>query len=369
MSWTTPTLADLRALVRDTIAARLSSSPLIANSVARVLSDANAGLAHLTLRYLAWLSRQFLPDTAEAEWLRERHARIWLGGWKEATFAAGTISATGVDGSVVPEGSRLSAGVGSAVVEFVTTAEKTIGATATTIPVVALTAGAIGNLEPGSAISFSTAISGVDGGATVIVMEGGAEEESDDDLRTRVLFRIQNPPMGGDADDYVRWALEVPGVTRAWSSPLEMGMGTVTLRFMMDQLRATTNPLTNGFPLTQDIAAVHAHLDQKRPIAVKDFFVVAPIAHSIDFTISSLVSDDASTRANIADSVTAMLKDRSAPGHATNGVGQTAQTIYEAWVSEAIMQAAGVDHFDLAMTDAVMPTNGHMGVLGTITYV
>jgi hypothetical protein len=38
----------------------------------------------------------------------------------------------------------------------------------------------------------------------------------------------------------------------------EMGIGTVTLRFMMDELRATPgNYLTNGFPTSVDVAAVH----------------------------------------------------------------------------------------------------------------
>lgn len=368
MAWTTPTLKEIRELVRDAVTARLGSGPMIANSVLRVLSDANAGLAHLTLRYVDWLSRQFLPDTAEGEWLRERHARIWLGGWKEATFASGTISATGVEGAIVPEGTRLSAGSGASVIEYATTEQKTIGATATTIPVKALTAGAVGNLDAGAAISFSTAISEVDGGATVVTLAGGADEESEDDLRSRVLFRIRNPPMGGDADDFVRWALEVPGVTRAWCSPLEMGVGTATLRFMMDDLRSTTDPMTSGFPTDSDITIVKAYIDAKRPVAVKDFFVAAPIPRPINITISNLSSDDASTRANIKDSISSMLHDRASPAFAVNGVGQPAQTIYAAWVSEAIMLAAGVEYFHLISSDEVMESPGHMAVLGTVFY-
>src|SRR6478736_4591283 len=87
-------------------------------------------------------------------------------------------------------------------------------------------------------------------------MTGGADTETDDQLRARVLFRIQQPPMGGDANDYVAWALAVPGVTRAWCSPLEMGMGTVTVRFMMDELRASNG----GFPLGEDIETVSDYL-------------------------------------------------------------------------------------------------------------
>jgi uncharacterized phage protein gp47/JayE len=62
----------------------------------------------------------------------------------------------------------------------------------------------------------------------------GSDIESIPDLRARLLERIQNPPSGGAAEDYVAWALEVPGVTRAWVYPKEMGAGTVTVRFVRD---------------------------------------------------------------------------------------------------------------------------------------
>ena len=367
MPWTTPPLDELRKLNRDNVTGGLNAGAMVPNSVLRVLSDANAGLAYLNLLYIDWLSRQLLPDTAEGEWLKNRHAKIWLGGWKQATFAAGSITATGTDGTIVPVASRLSISVGNATLQYETLAEKTIGSGNTTIAIRALQSGAASNMDAGTALSFSSAISGADGSATVVTLTGGANEESDDDLRTRVLFRIQRPPMGGDADDYVRWALEVPGVTRAWASPLEMGVGTVTLRFMMDELRATADPLTNGFPNDEDIAAVRAYMGTKRPVAVKDFFVEAPIPEPISFTLSNLVNADASTLVNIQTTVKTMLKDRAAPAYAVNGVGQEAQTIYAVWVSEAVLQAADVEHFDLVMTDHVMPSNGHMAVLGSIT--
>ena len=45
------------------------------------------------------------------------------------------------------------------------------------------------------------------------------------------------------------------------------------------------------------------------------------------------------------------------------------QTIYAAWVSYAIMSAPGVQSFHLVTTDDyVMPSLGHMAVLGTILY-
>ncbi len=360
MPFTVYTLQQARQIARDYVSAKLPGSELAPpNSRVRVLSDSNAALAQLNLLYLSWLAQQLLPDTAESEWL-DRHADIWLGGRKPATFATGIVNLTGTDGTPVPAGTVLA--IGS--VQYQTTIEILVGSGPTPAPVTALAPGAAGNAAAGTAVSVITVISNLDGFGSVVSLTGGTDAETDDALRARVLFRIQEPPMGGSADDYVRWALAIPAVTRAWCSPLEQGIGTVTLRVMMDELRADSG----GLPTADDLAAIQAVIDALRPVTVKDFFVCAPVFEPIDFTIRSLDSDDAATRAAIAASVTAMLADKAAPAHAVNGVAQPAQTIYAAWVSDAILQAAGVNSFDLVMDDHVMPNPGNIAVLGSIVY-
>lgn len=365
MPWTTPTLRQVRETVRDNVVSALSGASMIGNNVLRVMSDAQAGLAHLTLRYIDWVTLQLLPDTAEQEWL-DRHGDIWLTnadettGRKSASYASGLVNFTGSIGAQVPSGSQLN----QAGVLFETTEEVFLGSAPTPCPVLAITAGAVGNVEAGSTLSLSDPLLNVNSSVTVVSMSGGADEETDSELRVRVLERIRNPPMGGDAEDYVAWALQVPGVTRAWSAPLEMGIGTVTLRFMCDDLRESDA----GFPRYPDIVAVQNYLDQKRPVAVKDFFVEAPIAEPIDFTIVALEPDDEDTRAAIEQSVRAMIFEKARPAFAINGVLQEAQTIYASWVSEAVLAANGVDHFELVMEDHPMPHNGAMAVLGSITY-
>lgn len=354
MPWTTPTLSEVRTLNRDNITARLRSGAMIPNSVLRVMSDANAGLAHLTLLYLDWLSKQFLPDTAETEWL-DRHAAIWLtGGRKDATYAEGTATFTGVDGTILPAGTRLIGSDGQTNVEFETLAEITIGSTATPASIRAIDPGEIGNLDEDTILSMEIAISGIDGQATVIELAGGTDAESDTDLRTRVLLRIREPPMGGDKMDYVQWALAVPGVTRAWAYPNEMGIGTITVRFMMDDLRAAAD----GFPVPDDIDTVTDYLDTVRPVTTKDFFVVAPIPQPLSMTISGLDEDDAATRAAIEQSIRDMLEDKAEPG----------QTIYRSWVDEAVSRATGEEHHELTFTTATMASAGHMASLGTIIF-
>jgi len=368
--WITPTLKETRELVRGEITSRLAGASFIGNSVLRVMADATAAMAHLVLRFINWLSLQLLPDTAETEWL-DRHGDIWLTnsdfttGRKVATLAQGSVLMTGIIDSVVPLGTRIA----SDTIRYETIGQATIGATPTEVLVRAVDAGKDGNLNPGDTISLTVPVTGVDNLVTIVTMIGGVDQETDDELRVRVLERIREPPMGGDSEDYVAWALQVPGVTRAWSAPLEMGMGTVTVRFMMDDLRATNDPLTDGFPTDIDVSTVTTYLNEKRPVAVKDFFVVSPIPEPIDFAIANLSESDASTIQNIYDSVKQMLRDRAHPARAINGVMQPAQTIYEAWVNEAILSALEDEgHFNLAFNDHSMPSAGHIAVIGTITY-
>jgi uncharacterized phage protein gp47/JayE len=355
MPWQTPTLREVRGVVRDYVRASLPGADAsIANSVLRVLADNQGALCHLNLQYIDWLALQLLPDTAETEWL-DRHGDIWLvnadgtTGRKLATLASGTVSFTGVAGTVVPLNARLVGAIG-----YETTAEITIGTGPTIAPVRALDTGSIGNVASGENLTLASDVPNADSVVTVIEITGGVDTETDEQLRVRILHRIRNPPMGGAAADYVTWALAVPGVTRAWSA-VEQGIGTMTVRFLMDDLRADDD----GWPTPSDVQAVAAYIDVMRPVTVKDCYVLAPIKQFIDISIANLVPGTQEVAGAIEKSVRDMLYEQAAPG----------KTIYAAWVSYAIMSAPGVQSFNLLTTaDYVMPSVGHMAVLGTILY-
>jgi uncharacterized phage protein gp47/JayE len=173
-------------------------------------------------------------------------------------------------------------------------------------------------------------------------------------LRARILQRIRQPSMGGDQSDYATWALAVPGVTRAWAA-VEQGVGTITVRFMMDDLRASND----GFPLSSDILPVQTYIDQVRPVTVKECYVVAPIKQFINITIGSLLPNTDEVKAEIESSLQNMLFEKAAPG----------QTIFASWINYAIMNAPSVQSFNLITdTNQVMASLGNMAVLGTISY-
>jgi len=354
--WQTPTLKETRRLTRDYVLSQLGAKAMIPNSALRIMSDAMAGLANLTLLYLDWLAKQLLPDTAEREWL-DRHGVIWLvnadgsKGRKAATYASGTVQFTGNPNFVAPVGTLL---LGANRVQYQTVTEALIGSGGTgTAEAVALTAGTVGNLLDGDTIGIVTPIAGIPSAALFGDMTGGINEESDEQLRERILFRIQNPAMGGSQADYVVWAMQMPGVTRAWAAA-EQGPGTITTRFLMDDLRADSG----GWPTPEDVQEVSDYIDTKRPVTVMGCYVFAPLIVYLDMTISNLSKADDATRAAIVQSLVDMLFQRAAPG----------QTIHRSWVEEAIGNAVGEDHHDLTFETAVMPSLGHMAVLGTVYF-
>jgi uncharacterized phage protein gp47/JayE len=366
MPWFTPTLRQVREMVRDDITTALTGAAVVGNTVLRVMADAQAGLARLILKYLDWLSRQLLPDTAETLWL-DRHGTIWLVnadgslGRKSPLPASGTVGFSGTEGVLIPEGFGLTAPSGDTyeTLEFLTLPAP--GLQPAEVAVKALNPGGSGNQPAGTLLAPTVPQSGVSGDVTVIDLRGGLDTETDDQLRARVLARIRQPPMGGDADDYWQWTMAIPTVTRCFVAARELGMGTVTVRFMVDALRADTG----GFPTMDDINVVYGYLDQKRPVAIRDFYVVSPVPEPITFHLS-LGQDSMIMRQQVQDSVAAMIRERAQCAHTVNGELLPGTTILASWVAEAINRVT--QDFDLTMDDHPMPHNGALAVLGTINY-
>jgi uncharacterized phage protein gp47/JayE len=355
MPWSTPTLKDMRRFTRDYVLSQLGAKAMVPNSVLRIMSDAMAGLTHLAMLYLDWLAKQLLPDTAEREWL-DRHGVIWLTnadgskGRKAATYAKGWVRFTGNIDTIIPTGTLLTGANG---VQYQTTVQGRIGSNGLgDAPAYALANGSVGNMEDGTSFGLAGAITGIESAECYGDMTGGIDEETDDQLRERILLRIQNPPMGGSQSDYIQWALAVPGVTRAWAA-CEIGPGTMTVRFLMDDLHPPY-----GQPNQTDINLVSDYIDSKRPVTVKDCFVYPPTIQFYGITIKGLAKDDMTVRANIEASLRAMERKRSGPG----------QTMYRSWVDEAVSNAVGEEYHELTFTTTVPLAPAYMPTLGTVLY-
>jgi len=197
-------------------------------------------------------------------------------------------------------------------------------------------------------------LAGVQATATAGLLSGGADVETDDALRARLLDRIQQPPQGGAAADYIAWALAVPGVTRAWVYPGELGDGTVTVRFVRDNDGSGAAII----PDATEVATVQAYIDARRPVTAK-VTVVALVAVPINFTITGLTPGTTAVQAAVSAELQDLLLREATPGG----------TILLSHMRAAISAAAGETDYALTSPTAnVVSTTGNMSTMGTITW-
>lgn len=350
MSFSRPSLQTLIDRVIGDIEATLPGADAsVRRSNLNVLARTLAGASHGLHGHLDWLSLQVIFDTAEAEYL-ERWAGIWGITRKPAAAAIGNVSFTGTNGTVIDADTVLLRADG---VEFTTDAEATISGGAATVAVTAVEAGAAGNTAVASALTLASPIAGINGNATVAAggLTSGADTEDDTSLRARFIARIQQPPHGGAKFDYETWALEVAGVTRAWVYPQELGLGTVTVRFVRDDDASV-------IPDAAEVAAVQAYIDERRPVTA-DVNVVAPVAVPLNFTITSTPNTLA-----VHDAITAELVDL------LRREAQPGGTILLSHIREAISIAAGETNYVMTTPVAdVTNTTGNMTTMGVITWL
>jgi uncharacterized phage protein gp47/JayE len=221
----------------------------------------------------------------------------------------------------------------------------------------ALNPGSLGNAVEDTQLSFVSPISGVNIVGLTSELSGGTDTETDESLRSRVKERIQQQPQGGSKRDYIRWAREVPGVTRAWCYPLENGPGTVVVRFVMD------DTYSDGIPQAGDVEDVQAYLEERQPLGAT-VTALAPVAVPLNFEIALLnASGDPETDPTIRAAVQAELADMIFRDAEPGG------TILESRIREAISIASGeYDHGLLLPAANVTHAAGQIATMGDIEW-
>lgn len=309
---------------------------------------------HLRLR---WIYRQIFVGTADGAHLDQHAADNGLARLAAAR-ATGSVTVAGAASTVYPAGLRYLVGGQAFVTMAAVTADPAGNAT---LPVRAELPGAAGNLPAGTVLQFAEAGINPALPPTALVAAGGtgggADREADDLLRERILEKRRNPPQGGSVPDYQRFAREVPGVTRAWAAQMLNAPGSVVVWFLF-----TGRP--NGIPIAADVAAVQAHLEAKRRVAVA-VVAAAPVPVAVNITIGGLAPDTSAVRAAIAASLAATFARRAQPGRPSESV-----VFSRSWIVEAIAAAAGeASHELVAPATSPVLTSGQYPVLGTIAYV
>lgn len=352
MPFERPTLTQLVDRTQQDVVSRLElGGAVLRRAIVRVFTRALAGAVHMLHGRLEYLSRQVFPWMVESEHLT-RWADLYGIARKAADYAQGTVIFTGSDGSVMDAGAVLVRADGQ---RYAVDADATISSGEATAAVTALAAGSDGTLIAGEPLSLESPIAGVSSSAEVDESTiDGTDQESDAELLSRLRARLADPPQGGAETDYTAWALEVEGVTRAWVYPLELGAGTVVVRFVRDN-DGTGSAI---IPSAGEVTAVQEHIDEVRPVTA-DVTVVAPTAVTRNFTIS-ITPDTADTREAVEAELEDMLRRTVEPGG----------TLLFSQVEVAVGTADGITDFTVTSPAAdVNYSTGELPVMGTVTWV
>ena len=118
--------------------------------------------------------------------------------------------------------------------------------------------------------------------------KNGLDIETDEELRERFKYLIQNPRTSGNINNYKEWALSCEGVGRVKVYPLWNGNGTVKVLIIG----------TDNLPCTDEqIEEVYNYIEEKRPIGATvtiDTPELLKLTINIDIKLDSAYSlDDA----------------------------------------------------------------------------
>jgi len=326
------------------------AKPTLLISFFRILGRGVALLMHGLYIFMFNSSLDIFVTTASKDKL-DTHGSEWGVTRIPAGAAVGNVTATGSNGSVIPLGTRLKSGLD---ILYETTALATISGASAIVPVQAITFGLNTAQAAGTALTFLSPVAGV--GTETLVdssgLIGGADKESDDDYRKRILFEKRNPLQCGSPNDYVIWAKRVPDVTRVFVKPREDGLGTVNVRFMMD------NKFADGIPQAADVAAVQALIDTLAPAQVL-VTVSAPIAQPENFSIA-LTPNTGTVQASVDAALLDLLIRESIPGG----------TLLISKVRQTVSNAVGEDDntVNIPSANLVAASVAHIITLGTTSY-
>jgi uncharacterized phage protein gp47/JayE len=271
---------------------------------------------------------------------------------KAATKAAGQVTITGSNGTVVSAGSLFSTGAG---IQFATTTQVTIGVGGTvTADIEAVLAGANGNVPGATITAIPVSIPGVTAVTNANPITGGTDTESDTDLLDRLLERVQNPPTSGNAGHYMQWAKEVSGIGDAKVFPIWNGNGTVKV-VVIDSIKQPASA-----DLVQDVTD---YIEANRPIGAT---VTVLAATGVTINVSADVTlESGYTLAQVQTAAQASITDY------LKSIAFVKNEVSYAIIGSLILDAEGVSDYQNYTinggTTNVAVAADAVAVLGTVT--
>lgn len=225
---------------------------------------------------MALIIEASFPQTSWGDWLTkkaEEHGIIR----QEATSSSVILTVTGQAGTTVQEGSLFSTSDGK---NFITVETKKIESIGTVdIKAQSQDVGTSYNVDAETITKIPMSIYGVSSVINKSAAYDGFDEETDEELLERLLFKVQKPATSGNPYHYVQWATEVTGVggvkvIRLWNGP-----GTV---------KVIITDANNGIASEDLIEKVKNHIEEQRPIGATVTVVsLEPVKIDIELKVTS----------------------------------------------------------------------------------
>lgn len=256
--------------------------------------------------YLEYLSNRSFLDTATGEFL-DRKALDYGVDRKLAEPAIGVVTFSGITGTTIPFGFL----VASSSATFRVTVSGEINADGfVDLPVECLVPGIIGNVSGGSVTTIVESKPGLVSVINASSFASGIEQELDDDFRGRIYARIRQPSASGNKYDYVNWALECAGVSKARCFPLWNGAGTVKVSVLGPGGSIADQALVDEVKDYIDPTTTQGQGDGKAPIGA---IVTITTASTVNISVSANITYEAymntpTTKAAIKSNISDHLK-------------------------------------------------------------
>jgi len=235
MAITWPTLEEIQDRFAGWYRTFYPNTSTARGSDAWLEGQAMSKLAYLIQSRIKAVYAAVFVTTATGEDL-DRHAAVWMPPDKRRQAATGTtegqLTFYGTNGTPIPANTRLVGDDGN-IYELPTAVVAGDWAAppvnfVTDVEVRSVSTGQSCNKNVGDTLTLVTPISGIDDEAVVHAdLDGARNEETDDELRERLLDWLQYPPGGGNWGHYLNFAQGVGGCAKAYVYPLYRGLGTV----------------------------------------------------------------------------------------------------------------------------------------------
>lgn len=230
------------------------------------------------------IKRQVFPQTASGEYL-DLHAQMKGLVRKQAVAATGalkfTLSAAASTTVHIAKGTICTTTDGSLRFETTTDAIIAPGLLATAVPAQCTQPGTVGNVSAGSICAIVNPPAYLSLVTNLSPFAGGADEETDAELKERLLDAYRAVSNGTNSAFYEQEALTFDGIASAHAVPQARGAGTV------DVYIATYGGTTVPDDL---LSAVRTHLLKEREIGV-DLLIKAATVKTINLSLALAVQN------------------------------------------------------------------------------